>query len=247
MIAYAELQDSIDRLRRAETLAALHDDLCELTDKLGFDHYALAHHSSEARRPDTVALGSYPAIWVEEMVERRYYADDPVLIAAQSTARSFAWSEMAGMIRLTPKHRRQLELGAKAGLEEGVTVPINLPGSLPASCTFVVRDRDRFPDEALPHAHYAACHAFDAARRLAEPPPAETPPAPPLSTRQLDCIVLVSRGKSDGTAAQLLGISPDTVHQHVETAKRRLGVATRPQMVARALFDGHLSYADILN
>lgn len=247
MIAFAELQGSIDGMRRAKTPAALHDELCALTDKLGFDHYALAHHSSDARRADTVALGSYPALWVEEMVERRYYADDPVLIAAQSTARSFAWSEMAAMIRLTPKHRRQLELGARAGLEEGVTVPINLPGSLPASCTFVVADRERFPEDAMPHAHYAACFAFDAARRLTEAHPPESPSAPPLSTRQLDCIVLVSRGKSDGTAAQLLGISPDTVHQHVETAKRRLGVATRPQMVARALFDGHLSYADILN
>jgi len=39
--------------------------------------------------------------------------------------------------------------------------------------------------------------------------------------------VLAAQGKSDTDAGVLLGISNQTVHQHIETAKRRYGVATR--------------------
>jgi LuxR family quorum-sensing system transcriptional regulator CciR len=58
--------------------------------------------------------------------------------------------------------------------------------------------------------------------------------------------VLVAQGKSDWDIAQLLGIASDTVHQHIEAAKRRYGVASRTQLVVRALFDSQITFADII-
>jgi LuxR family quorum-sensing system transcriptional regulator CciR len=69
---------------------------------------------------------------------------------------------------------------------------------------------------------------------------------PRLTDRQLDCVVLAAQGKSDGVIAQLLGISGETVHQHIETAKRRYGVASRMQLVVRALYDNLITFADTL-
>ena len=61
-------------------------------------------------------------------------------------------------------------------------------------------------------------------------------PAPPspLTARQRDVLAHCALGKSDWEIAQLLGISPVTAHEHVETAKRKLGVRTRVQAVALA-------------
>ena len=60
-------------------------------------------------------------------------------------------------------------------------------------------------------------------------------------------MVLAGRGKSDRDVGQILGISDQTVHQHMEAAKRKYEVATRMQLVVRALFDSQLAFADLVN
>ena len=59
--------------------------------------------------------------------------------------------------------------------------------------------------------------------------------------------MLAAQGKSDWHIGQLLGLSSDTAHQHIETAKRRYGVASRTQLVVRALFDQQITFADTLS
>lgn len=246
MIAFAELQECIGHVKRATSMVSLRDSMAELTRTLGFSYYGLAHHTDlNSKRRDVVALTSYPTAWITELLEQKAYSHDPIMIVSERTPRSFRWSELPEILRMTDKQNLYMTRARRAGLRDGLTVPINLPGSLPGSCSFVVNEGIDFPYEALPHAHYAGCFAFEAARRLVEERAGGD--LPRLSTRQLDCIVLASQGKSDSAIAQLLGISPDTAHQHVEAAKRRLGVATRQQLVARALFDGYLSYADVLH
>jgi len=243
---FDELEQCIALMKRATTIAGLSSTLEEMTRLLGFDYFGLAHHTDlAARHGDAVALGNYPLPWVAQMVERRLYVDDPVHVASQVTPRSFRWSEIPDLIAVTHKHRAQLDAARNAGLAEGLTIPINMPGHLPASCSFVSRSGRAFPSASMHHAHYAGCFAFEAAKRLGRPAICHVA-AGQLTTRQLDCLVLVAKGKSDAVAGQLLGISRETVHEYVETTKRRFGVATRQQLIARALYDGHLTYADIL-
>jgi DNA-binding CsgD family transcriptional regulator len=45
-----------------------------------------------------------------------------------------------------------------------------------------------------------------------------------LCPRQVECIALVAQGKSDWEIGQILGLSRDTVHEYVESARRRYGV-----------------------
>jgi LuxR family quorum-sensing system transcriptional regulator CciR len=130
-------------------------------------------------------------------------------------------------------------------------VPIHLPGECAGSCNFVAVPGKNIPSSTLPAAQYAGCLAFEAARRLvrtgnkhegADPKQS----APHLSSRQLDCLVLAAQGKSDTDTGQLLGISGQTVHQHIEAAKRRYGVATRAQLIVHALFHSQLAFEDVL-
>ena len=55
-----------------------------------------------------------------------------------------------------------------------------------------------------------------------------------LSPRQRDCLAWVRHGKSSTDIAELLGIAPQTVEEHVGTACRKLGVRTRVQAAVEA-------------
>jgi LuxR family quorum-sensing system transcriptional regulator CciR len=60
---------------------------------------------------------------------------------------------------------------------------------------------------------------------------------PKLTARQRECLIWVEQGKSSSDIGVILGLSPETVNEHVGEACRRLGVRTRIQAVvsARAL------------
>ena len=61
-----------------------------------------------------------------------------------------------------------------------------------------------------------------------------------LSPRERDCLAFVAEGKSDWDISQIIGIAESTVHAHVEKAKKRLGVKTRMQAVARLARAGEI-------
>lgn len=221
-----------------------------MTQSLGFRYYALGHHVRVAAG-NLVQIANYPQTWAERFAARGYLSDDPAVTACQKAIVGFLWSEIHRLIPLSERQKSILAESRDAGFGEGFTVPIHLPGECAGSCNFVAAYGKPVVKTALPAAQYVGCFAFEAARRLAQKGPtrrtdAAPPAVPQLSSRQLDCIVLAAQGKSDTDAGQLLGISNQTVHQHIETAKRRYGVATRTQLIVRALFDSQLVFQDIL-
>jgi LuxR family quorum-sensing system transcriptional regulator CciR len=239
-----------NRLSRLSDLAVL---LTDATYELGFDYVALLHHihlAAGARPTDALQVVHYPEAWRALVNARGYFGDDPVLAACEKTAAAFLWSELPGLMPMSARQADILKSAVSCGLAEGFTVPVNVPGEFIGSCSFGLRTGRELPRNALPAAQYVGCFAFEAARRIRRfelnlPGDAGADPRR-LSQRQFDCLVLAAQGKSDWHIAQLLGISPDTVHQHIETAKRRYGVATRTQLVVRALFDSQITFADIL-
>lgn len=192
-----------------------------------------------------VHLDNYPRGWQREFIHQRYFADDPVHIACQRAARPFLWRDLPQLLALNRQQTAILATARSAGLADGLTVPIHVPGDFSGSCSFAVRRR-QVSDALGPSAQFFGCYAFETARRLAQRRHGLAPERIALTTRQLDCVVLVARGKTDSESAELLGISRETAQEHVEAAKAKLRVAARTQLVARALYHGIISYGDIL-
>jgi LuxR family quorum-sensing system transcriptional regulator CciR len=212
---------------------------------LGFDHVALVHHSGAPEGEAGLALVDYPEAWRRSLGARRSFADDPVLVMSERRIAGFLWSELEQLMPLSERQREVLAIAAACGLAEGFTVPLHAPGSRLASCSFALGPGRSVPRGACIAAHVLACAACEALRRLAGP---ELAPAPPgLTGRQFDCLALAAQGKSDWHIGQLLGISADTVHQHIEAAKRRYGVASRIQLAVRALSEGQIAFGDVLS
>lgn len=253
MESFGDVQAFVREVNRAESLSELETLLGEATRTMGFHYFALGHHVS-VLSGDMVQMGNYPEGWLERIFYQGYLSIDPALMAARHTALGFCWNDIPNFIALSAQQKRILEESQIAGFGEGFTVPIHLPGECAASCTFVTKYGRRMDVSIAPAAHYIGCFAFEAARRLRRSAIAANEAAaerkqqiPSLSGRQLDCIVLAARGKSATDSGVLLGISPDTVHQHIETAKRRYGVATRTQLILRALFDSQLTFRDVMS
>ena len=65
----------------------------------------------------------------------------------------------------------------------------------------------------------------------------ETDDASPLTQRQAEVVSLLATGKSTREVARALGVAPRTVQVHVGLIMKKLGVASRLQVVALALRD----------
>lgn len=62
-----------------------------------------------------------------------------------------------------------------------------------------------------------------------------------LTQRETECLQLVAGGNTDVDIARRLGLSPSTIHFHVENAKKKLQAKTRAQAAALAVHLRHIS------
>lgn len=240
---FPEVQAFVQQVKVAASLAEISALLSAATRAFAFDHFAMTQRFGMRIEGAPVQLTDFPRDWIELLGETGLWANDPVLAACHKTVAPFVWDDLPTLIALTPGQQSYMRVAAGQGLARGWTVPIHIPGEATGLCSFVVANGRVLPHENLPAAQYLACFAFEAARRLAA---RSAPPGPRLTRRQLECVVLAARGKSDWVTGQLLGLAPDTVHKYLEQAKARYGVASRTELVVRALYDGQVSFGDVL-
>jgi DNA-binding NarL/FixJ family response regulator len=69
--------------------------------------------------------------------------------------------------------------------------------------------------------------------------------APPLTERELEVIMALSRGMSDKQIAQSLGISEKTVRNHTSNIYRKLHIFDRTQAVIYAVREGVIDVSDL--
>ncbi len=254
---FEEVERFIEQSRRATTPRELECLLGDITNAMGFDYYALMHHVDLApMRRDLrhmcngtlVAITNYPEAWVDSYVSRNLVASDPVHLASHRTNVGFRWGEADRFLRLSSEHREMFDDTRRAGIVDGYTVPANVPGEANGSCTFATRRGRMLPERNFAMAQLVGSFAFQAARSLVARAQAEPfylePPI--LTQRQLECVLLVGRGKSDWEIGRILGISEETVKHHMKQAREQYDVPKRVQVVMRAVYDGQISLSDVL-
>lgn len=242
----AEVEWFLDAITVAGDVDTLAMILGEMTDRMGFAHFALTHHANVTDASNKlIRLHNYPEAWVDYFDRNRLGLSDPVHRASHKTSAGFRWDSIAELIAMTPGDHRLLALAQDHGLADGFTVPANIVGEATGSCSFASGPHHDLPVDALPWAQLAGTAAFEAARRIwlarAGPPP----PRPTLTDRQRDCLVWAARGKTAWEIGRILGISEATAVRHLKQARERYGVDKQTSLLIRALFDGIISFSDI--
>jgi len=246
-ISLADVQSFCEAVGAASTPEALFEIMQEIAARMGFAHFALVHHIDMlAPNGTAIRLVDYPQSWIDIFEERRLYAADPIHRASRQTSIGFAWNDVEAMIALTPRDRAVLAAARDVGIGNGFTIPAHIPGELNGSCSFAMAVGTELDRDQLPLVQLVGNFAFEAARRLNRPKGAGRAGTPALTARQVECVALVARGKTDWEIARILGVGAETVTQHVKDARDRYGVTKRTMLAIRALFDGAISFADIL-
>jgi LuxR family quorum-sensing system transcriptional regulator CciR len=231
-------------VREVKTQAELAGALAEVAKDLGFRYFALTHHVDVRRSSAAIRIHNYPQGWAEWFDERSLGATDPVHRASNLTSVGFAWSKLPEMIALTAEDCRILELAQSNGIGEGFTVPAHVPGEAHGSCSFACVAGEPFAGEHLALLQLVGAFAFEAARRMQRADFAQGPVL--LTDRQRECVMWAARGKSNWEIARILGISAETVREHLRHARERYGVGKRTLVAIHALFDGTIGFLDVL-
>lgn len=239
-------EEFADAIAGATNLDELAIVLAAIALELGFRYFALTHHLDIPRAPvPAVRLHNYPAAWADYFDAQRLGPSDPVHRASHMTGIGFAWSRLPGLIQLTPRDREVLDKARQNGIGDGFTVPAHIPGESAGSCSFATAAGHEAPGDRLYAAQLVGGLAFEAARRLVAIR-SPLPDRPQLTDRQRECVYWAARGKTDPEIAHILGISHETVILHLKQARARYGVYKRTQLAVHALFDGTLSFVDLL-
>jgi DNA-binding CsgD family transcriptional regulator len=129
---------------------------------------------------------------------------------------------------------------ARYGLRSGIALPVRSPIGENAMF-WVESSKEKLPDDAelqlaigrayLFASYFHDCFFHTLRERVIG---AETRPRN-VSKRELEVLALASHGHSSKRIGKELQISESTANYHIASAKRKLGVRTRAQAVARAV------------
>jgi LuxR family quorum-sensing system transcriptional regulator CciR len=255
MSRLSDVNAFIERSRECRTADDLRRLMEAITCEMGFSAYALFQHVRRFSWSDTdlLALSNYPREWLVYFFEHNFQEDDPVHIASYRTSVGFRFSEIPSLIDLTDRQREILAAARRHGIGDGFCVPAHIPSETAGTCTFVVRELRSLPEHNLPMAQLVGSFAYEAARRihlaLPEPPPDGTSQNErrSITGRQLECLVLVAKGKTDWEIATILDIGAETVKHHIRQVRERYDVGTRIQAAMRAISDGDLDIRDVVS
>jgi DNA-binding CsgD family transcriptional regulator len=217
-------------------------------EQCGFRYFSCCSHVDLLRPPrGAVVLHNYPAEWVRSFSELDFYYVDPVFHYANRSLTPFFWDAAEFRAELTAPQLEIMEEARRFGIEHGYTVPIHAPrslGAFRASCS-VVPGSTAVAAESYLAVQLMSCYMYSALSVEAEAKPGNSAQRG-LTRRERQCLELAAQGKSDWVAGRILGISERTVHNHIEHAKRRLGVATRVQAIVHALVSRQISFGDVI-
>lgn len=232
------------QLTQVATPSDIHDALREVCRTIGCSFFALSHHVDFLAAPKRgIRIHNYPQEWAAWFDERRLGLSDPVHRASQRRLSGFLWQDRSALAPERPQDAAILAEARSHGIGDGLTVPAHLPGEAHGSVSFAWRTGEPARPEALYFAQMIGSHAFEAARLLASPE--IKPTRPRLTDRQRECLIWSASGKSDWSIAKILGLSRDTVKEHLRNARARYDATDRTTLTTRALFGGDISFGDL--
>ncbi|WP_447763433.1 LuxR family transcriptional regulator [Sphingopyxis panaciterrae] len=229
---------------RVEDETGLSDLLRDVCSMIGCSWFALSHHIDFLAAPEKgIRVHNYPPEWAGWFDQRRLGLTDPVHRAAQCRLSGFLWHDMFDFLATRPQDGEILNQARRHGIGDGLSVPAHLPGEAHGSVSFAWAPREAATPEALYFAQMIGSHAFEAARLLAHPELRAI--GPRLTDRQRECLIWSANGKSAWATSRILGLSQDTVKEHLRNARAKYGATDRTTLTTRALFGGDICFGDL--
>lgn len=176
-------------------------------------------------------FGYFDYDWYRFYDQFQLFLEDPAARFLNETSRPFTWSWVTDNLDLTNGEKFVMNEPRNFGLSEGLVVPMHGPYGALGLVTAAGKHFNPCRRETLAiqivftrayHRSLVLTQLFEKQQPLR------------LTKRQRECLTWLQQGKSNQDVAAILGISAETVKEHIEGAKKSLGVKSRIEAILRA-------------
>jgi LuxR family transcriptional activator of bioluminescence operon len=240
MMDYASIRAFREALTAARYLGDLKQICKKFCDAVGVEFYLFGVcEAVSLTAPKIITLTNFPAEWVDSYFQDRLAASDPILKYSLSHSTPILWSELENLSGFNSvSDKAFMDMGRKAGLRHGLTVPLNPPSG--QTSFFSLASADALFDEnrlgnLLAGAGMFSTYLLDAYIRIDK---IENPKANELTKRELECVFWACEGKTAWEMAHIVGVSERTINFHLTSVIKKLGASNRQHAVAKAVMYG---------
>jgi DNA-binding CsgD family transcriptional regulator len=220
------------QLRALTTPRACGQAFGRIIADFGFDTFACGQIDLVNKARNAFYIIEWPERWTRFYTGSGMLDRDPVVGELAVRQAPFTWSDLRADRKFSQVGREALALAASFGWNEGLVVPmpegdgryglVSMAGSAPIATA----QRDLLALMGL--CLYTHVRSLIARAGCALPPAGLTP-------REIECVALVAKGRSDQRIGETLGIATSTAHEYVEKAKRKLSARSRAELIAIAV------------
>ena len=217
------LQDYLDELETAGSAKQLCLALARIATRMDLPAFAyIAIPSATGRQLRLIT--NYADPWRKRYVDKRYETCDPIVLHSIRQPRPFGWGRDFGDDN--PFTRRFFDEASQFGICYGYTIPIHHWHGRFAALTFATdQQRTAFLHTTQFHALALDVIAYQFHRHAREKlEPLHIFTGVRLTCRERQCLILAGHGKAFPDIGLVLGISPRTVKDYIDSAKRKFGV-----------------------
>lgn len=217
------LQTYLDELETAGSAKQLCQALVRITSGLDLPNFAYIAIPSTAGRQLRL-ITNYAEAWRKHYVDQRYETCDPIVLHSIRQPYPFDWDTKFGGD--DPFNCRFFDAASGFGIRYGYTIPIHHWHGRFAALTFATDEQyATFLHTTQNHALALRVIAFQFHRHVrTKLEPLRVLSGIHLTCRERQCLTLAEQGKTIPDIALVLGISPRTVKDYLDTAKEKLGV-----------------------
>lgn len=228
--------DCIASMKRAESISDLTGSASAMFVQLGLPSFAIARFFRRDGAADvSVLAGEFHEEWSQRYLANGYVALSQIAREMTLTAAPYSWDDVMRRRAASEAQQRIRNEAGEMGLEDGLFTPVAWPdGSYVAVALAGSRRNLADPMVRIWAEILSSYYGCEGRRFFGRPHSA----AVRLSPRQRECLVWVRHGKSSGMISDILGLSVETVNDHIAEACRKLGVRTRIQAAVEASLMG---------
>lgn len=234
-----EIDNYIAAIDHAQTLDEIFQLLQSQIERFGFEKctYWVRWPSFETKNP--VFISSYPKIFIDHYLEVGYQNHD--MVGRLSTERNtpFTWSNIGREMPVTAMQKALFDDSQSIGLKAGGSIPIHGPQQIKATFSVANDASEKEFDKLFLYRrhelHILATYAHEKIMNLGIDNPVKNVK---LTSREIEILTWVARGKTYWDIGEILGIQEDTVKKAMSNIFHHLCVTNNTHAVAKAIIHG---------
>ena len=146
---------------------------------------------------------------------------------------TFAWNDIPKRVLLSKKQQVCLDMGAEAGLRNGVCTPLRGPNNQLAGIALATTEKKDAFDGNVDLINAYCSHFYVAYRRLLQGKQKDQNIV--LTEKEREVLKWAALGKTDAEIAQILSISKNTVDTHMRKVFKKLESNNRVLAAVKAI------------